>query len=145
MEVRRGPCTAVTMRKRRERTLQTSPLSDDQACCFHPPFIECYVVQAFSITSDLFPKLMLKITNQIVIRKVCTVIQSLQSHRPDHYSSHSQDHEKHPSLHTCPWRINVVNVEGYVERQKLLGIDTSRYRKARGPVGRGRCGRPFLR
>ena len=82
-------------------------------------------MQAFSITSDFYPKLMLIITNQIVIRKVCVIIQPLQLHRPDHHLSHSQDDKKHPLFHTCPWRINVVNELEYVELHKVLVINVS--------------------
>ena len=77
MEFRRT-CTVDAMgRKRREGWLQHCPLSYNQARCIHPPFVECYAIQAFSIASDFDPKLMPKIQNQITMRKVC--IQSLLS------------------------------------------------------------------
>ena len=63
-------------RQRREGWLQHCPLSYDQARCSHPPFAECYAIQAFSIASDFDPQLMPKIQNQITMRKVCIVIQS---------------------------------------------------------------------
>ena len=66
-------------RKRREGWLQRCPLSYDQARCIHPPFAECYAIQAFSIASDFDPKQMPKVQNQITMRKVCIVIQSLVS------------------------------------------------------------------
>ena len=52
-------------RQRREGWLQHCPLSYDQARCSHPPFAECYAIQAFSIASDFDPQLMPKIQNQI--------------------------------------------------------------------------------
>ena len=61
-------------RQRREGWLQHCPLSYDQARCSHPPFAECYAIQAFSIASDFDPQLMPKIQNQITMRKVCIVI-----------------------------------------------------------------------
>ena len=72
-----------------------------------------------SVTSDLYPKSMLKITDQVVIRKARAVIQSLQSH---HHSIYSQDHEKASLFHPCPRKIKVVNNVGPIE---LLGIDVS--------------------
>ena len=50
---------------------------------------ECYAIQAFSIASDFDPQLMPKIQNQITMRKVCIVIQSLVSRRPNHHSGYS--------------------------------------------------------
>ena len=76
-------------RQRREGWLQRCPLSYDQARCSHPPFAECYAIQAFSIASDFDPPLMPKIQNQITMRKVCIVIQSLVSRRPNHHSGYS--------------------------------------------------------
>ena len=52
-------------RQRREGWLQHCPLSYDQARCIHPPFVECYAMQAFSIASDFDPQLMPKIQNQM--------------------------------------------------------------------------------
>ena len=71
------------------RMTPTLPPSYDQARCIHPPFAECYAIQAFSIPSDFDPQLMPKIQNQITMRKVCIVIQSLVSHRPNNHSGHS--------------------------------------------------------
>ena len=68
------------------RMTTTLPLSYDQARCSHPPFAECYAIQAFSIASDFDPQLMPKIQNQITMRKVCIVIQSLVPRRPNHHS-----------------------------------------------------------
>ena len=47
-------------RKRREGWIQHCPLSYNQSRCMHPPFVECYAVQAFSIASNYDPKLMPK-------------------------------------------------------------------------------------
>ncbi len=38
----------------------TLPPSHDQARCMHPPFAECYAIQAFSIASDFDSQLMPK-------------------------------------------------------------------------------------
>ena len=76
-------------RQRREGWRQHCPLSYDQAPCIHPPFTECYAIQAFSIASDFDSQLMPKIQNQITMRKVCIVIQSLVSRRPNHHSGYS--------------------------------------------------------
>ena len=57
--------------------------SYDQGCCMHPPFVKCYAVQAFSIASDIDPKLMPTEKNQITMRKVCAVIRSLFPRRPN--------------------------------------------------------------
>ena len=44
------------MRKKgRKGWLQYCPLSHDQACCMHQPFVECYATQAFSVTSEFDP------------------------------------------------------------------------------------------
>ena len=83
---RRIRSLVAVRRKRKEGWFQWCPFSYDQACYMHPPSVECYVVQAFSIASDFDPKLMPKEQNQITMRKVCTVIQSLLSLRPNHYS-----------------------------------------------------------
>ena len=53
------------------------------------PTVECYAIQAFSIASDFDSKLMPKLENQIAMRKVCSFIQSLLSHCPNHHSSYS--------------------------------------------------------
>ena len=48
--------------------------------CLHSPFFDCYAVHAFSVASDLHPKLIpkkKKKKNQMTIREVCAVIQSL--------------------------------------------------------------------
>ena len=95
-------------RKRREGWLQHCSLSYDQACCMHPPFVECYAVQAFSYASNLGPKLMSKEKNQIIIRKVCTLIQSLLLCCPNHHSGYSLDNEKHLRFLTFSQRINIV-------------------------------------
>ena len=113
-------------RQRREGWLQRCPLSHDQARCMHPPFAECYAIQAFSIASDFDPQLMPKIQNQITMRKVCIVIQSLVSCRPNHHSSYSQDREKHHTLLTLIRRKNVVHDVTNVEQHELLGFDASR-------------------
>ena len=112
--------------QRREGWLQRCPLSYDQAGCIHPPSVECYVIQAFSIASDFDPQLMPKIQNQIAMRKVCIVIQSLLSRDPNHHSSYSQDREKHHTLLTLKRRKNVVHDVTNVEQHELLGFDASR-------------------
>ena len=71
-----------------ERMTPTLPLSYNQDLCIHPPSVECYAIQ-FSIASDFDPKLMPKRQNQITMRKVCIVLQSLVSRRPDHHSGYS--------------------------------------------------------
>ena len=113
-------------RKRWEGRLQHCPLAYDQARCMHPPFVECYAIQAFSIASNHHPKLMPKDQDQIMMRKVCTLIQSLVSHLPNHHSSHSEDHEKHHTLLTLKRRVNIVNDVTNVVQQELLGTDASR-------------------
>ena len=113
-------------RQRREGWLQRCPLSYDQARCIHPPFAECYAIQAFSIASDFDPLLMPKIQNQIPMRKVCIVIQSLVSRRPNHHSGYSQDREKHHTLLTMKRRKNVVYDVTSVEQHELFGFDASR-------------------
>ena len=78
--------SVVAMRKkRRNGWLQRCQLSYDQARCMHPPSIKYYVIQAFSITSDFDPKLMLKEQNQITMRKVCIVMQNFLLCRPNHH------------------------------------------------------------
>ena len=64
----------------------------------HPLSVECHTVQAFSVASDFNPKE----KNQVTNRKVCTVIQSLVSHLPNHLLGHSEDHEKHYTFLTFP-------------------------------------------
>ena len=67
-----------------------------------------------------------KIQNQITMRKVCIVIQSLLSRRPNHHSSYGLDHEKHHTLLTLKRRKNVVDDVTNVEQHELLGFDASR-------------------
>ena len=74
VEVRKDPYRKPDGQEEEEGWLQHCPLSYDQARCIHPPFVEYYGIQAFSIASDFDPKLMPKIQNQITMRKV---IQSL--------------------------------------------------------------------
>ena len=112
-------------RKKREGRLQGCLLSYDQARCIHPSFVECYAIQVFSITSDFDPKLMPKIQNQIMMRKVFIVIQSLLSRRPNHHSSYSLDREKHLTLHTLK-RKNIVYDVTNVEQLELFSFDASR-------------------
>ena len=122
MGSRRTHTVDAVDRKRREGWLQRCPLSYDLAHCIHPPFVECYAIQAFSIASDFDPKLMPKRQNQITMRKVCIVIQSLLSYRPNHHS----DREKRYTLLTLNRRKNVVNDVTNVEQHELLGFDASR-------------------
>ena len=98
----------------------------DQARCIHPPFVECYAVQAFSVASNLDPKLMPKVQDQIPRRKICTLLQSLVSHHPNHHSGYSQDREKHHTLLILIRRYNIVYDVTNVEQHELLGTDTSR-------------------
>ena len=67
-----------------------------------------------------------KIQNQITMRKVCIVIKSLVSRRPNHHSGYSQDREKHHTLLTVKRRKNVVYDVTNVEQHKLFGFDASR-------------------
>ena len=113
-------------RQRREGWLQRCPLSHDQARCIHPPSAECYAIQAFSIASDFDPQLMPKIQNQIAMRKVSIVIQSLLSRNPNHHSSYSQARKNHHTLLTLKQRKNVVHNVTNVEQHELLGFDASR-------------------
>ena len=112
-------------RQRREGWLQRCPLSYDQVRCIHPSSVECYAIQAFSIASDFDPQLMPKIQNQITMRKICIVIQSLLSRDPNHHSSYTQDREKHHTLLNLKRRKNVVHDVTNVEQHELLGFDAS--------------------
>ena len=105
--------------------LQRCPLSYDQARCIHPPFVECYAVQAFSIASNLDPKLMPKEQDQIPMINVCTLIQSFVSRHPNNHSVYNQDREKHHTLLTLIRRYNIVYDVTNVEQHELLGTDTS--------------------
>ena len=64
--------------------LQCCSLSYDKVSSFPSHFVEYYTVQAFFITSDLDPKLMLKKNDLIIIRKVYTFIQFHLSRRLNH-------------------------------------------------------------
>ena len=112
--------------QRREGWLQHCPLSYDQTRCIHPPFAECYAIRAFSIASDFDPQLMPKIQNQITMRKVCIVIESLVSRRLNHHSGYSYHLEKHHTLLALKRRKNVVYNVTNVEQHKLFGFDASR-------------------
>ena len=124
-------------RQRKEGWLQHSPFSYDQARCTHPLFVVCYAIQAFSIASDFDPRLMPKIQNQITMRKVCIVIQSLLSRRPNHHSSYGLDRDKHHTLLTLKQRKNVVHDITNVEQHELLGFDTTRPLPFRKRTGKG--------
>ena len=63
----------------------TLPLSYNQTSCMHPPPVECYAIQAFSIASNFDHKEQ----NQMMMRKVCTVIKFLLSRRLNPHSSYS--------------------------------------------------------
>ena len=63
--------------------------------------------------------------DQIPMRKVCTLIQSLVSRYPNHHSGYSQDREKHHTLLTLIRRYNIVYDVTNVEQHELLGTDTS--------------------
>ena len=60
MGCRRTQTINDDIRERKGRWLQRWPLSYNQACCFPLRFIKCWVVQAFSISSNLDPKLVPK-------------------------------------------------------------------------------------
>ena len=108
------------------RMTSTLSLSYDQACYMHPPSVECYGAQAFSINFDFVHKLMPKEKNQIAKRKVCTVIQSLLSRLPNHHSGHSYDRGKHHLFLTFPRGINIVLLDvGYIV-DKLFGMNAGR-------------------
>ena len=94
--------------------------------CFHPPFVGCYAIQAFSIAFDFDPKLIPKIRNQITMRKICIFIHSLLSRRPNHHSCYSQDHEKQHTLITLKQRQNVFYDVINVEQHEQLVFDASR-------------------
>ena len=98
----------------REGWLQCCPLSYDQACCMPPPFVKCYAIQVFFVTSDFDPQLMLTEKNQVANWKVCTVIQSFLFHLPNHDSGQLRLQKCHPFL-TCPWKINIVYDITYLE------------------------------
>ena len=106
--------------------VQHCPLSCDQARCIHQPFVECYTVQAFSIVSNLDPKLVPKEQDQIPMRKVCTLIKSLVSRLPNHHTGYSQDRAKHHTLLTLMRRVNIVHDVTNVEQHELSGADVSR-------------------
>ena len=59
------------------------------------------------------------------MRKVCTLIQSLVTCRPNHHSGYSQDREKHHTLLTLKRRYNIVYDVTNVEQHELLGTDMS--------------------
>ena len=79
-----------------------------------------------TIASDFDSKLMPKEQNQITMRKVCILIQSFLSHRPDHHSDYSLDHEKHHTFLTFIRRINIIHYVTNVEQHKLLRINEGR-------------------
>ena len=65
--------------------------------------------------------------NKIMMRKVCTVIQSLVSYLPNHHSSHSYDCKKHHTFLTLIRRVNTVHDVTDVyspipERANLLAV-----------------------
>ena len=111
-------------RQRREGLLQHCPLFYDQARCIHPPFAECYAIQAFSIASDFDPQLMPKIQNQITMRKVCIVIQSLVSSKSPFGLQLGSRETPHASHHET--EENVVYDVTNVEQHELFGFDASR-------------------
>ena len=125
MRSRENQAAAVMCQKIRKGRLHCCSLSYDYANCMHPIFVGCYVVQAFSIAFDLDPKLMPEEKNQIMMRKVCAIIQSLLPHHPSHHSGYGSDHEKYYTFLTLPWRQNIVYEVTNVEQHKLFGIDAS--------------------
>ena len=92
----------------------------------HPPFVECHAVQAFSVASNFDPKLMPREQNQIMLRKVCTVIKSRLSRLLNHHSSHSYDRKKHHTLLISIRRINIVHNVTNVEQHELFEINAGR-------------------
>ena len=90
-----------------------------------PLHAECYAIHASSIASNLDPKLMPKEQDQITIRKVCTLIQSLVSLLPNPHSSHGYDHEKHHTLLTLKRRVNIAHNVTNVEQHELSRADAS--------------------
>ena len=98
-----------------------------QACSIHPPFVECYASQGFSIASDLKFKVMpKKKKDQITIRKVCAVIQSFFSRCLNHHSDYGRDRDKLPTFHTFPWKVKITHDVTNVKHHKLSGVDASR-------------------
>ena len=83
------------------------------------------MVQAFSITSYFESKLMPKKHNQILMRKVCNVIQLLL-HRLNNNYRYRQDHEKHYTFITFIQRVNIVHDETNVELHELLWFNAGR-------------------
>ena len=67
-----------------------------------------------------------KVQDQIPMRKVCTLIQSLVSRHPNHHSSDSQNREKHHTFLTLIRRYKVIYVVTNVEQHELPRTDTSR-------------------
>ena len=111
--------TQTLRRKRREGWLQRCSLSYDQVYYICPSFVLCNVFQAFLIASNLDSKLILDEQDQMKIRKVCTVRQSLLSRRLNHHSGY----EKDPTFLAFPRRINIVNDPSNVDKHKLFGIN----------------------
>ena len=66
-----------------------------------------------------------KTQKQIPMRKVCIVIQSLVSRRPNNHLGYSKDREKHHALPTMKRRKNVVYDVTNVEMHELFELDES--------------------
>ena len=101
----------------------------------------------FFITSNLDPKLMPKEQDQIMMRKVCALIQSFVSCLPNYHSSHSEDREKYHTLLTLIRRVNIVHDVTNVEQHELLGADASRPlldSRMGEPTRCSRSAKPFL-
>ena len=90
---------------RMSRTLQPGSLYSLDYCTI-------YVVQAFSIVSDIDPKE----KDQIAMRKVCTFALYPLLRRPNkHFSSG----EKHLTFLTFPWRVKIVYNATSIEQHCL--------------------------
>ena len=63
---------------------------------------------------------------QIMMRKLCIVIRSLLSWRPNHHSGYTKDREKHHTLLTLKRTQNLFHDVYNVEGHELFGFDASR-------------------
>ena len=93
------------LRKKREGWLQVAPFCTTRLAAY--------------------THLLSKVQDQIPMRKVSTLIQSLVSRHPNHHLGYSQDREKHHTLPTLLRRYNIVYDVTNVEQHEVLGTDTS--------------------
>ena len=92
----------------RRMTRTFPPLSDDPGASLHSPHP---FLSRMLCDPSVFYCICLKYktrSKEEDERKVCIVIQSFVSRRPNHHSSHSSDREKHHTLLTLKRRKNVV-------------------------------------